>query len=113
MAYFECLHEMKLIVDLMYEGGLKYMRYSVSNTAEFGDYTSGPRVVDEHVKDSMRKILSDIREGVFANKWMDENRVNGQSNFKTMRAEHTEHQIEQVGEQLRGMMSFIKKGDTE
>ena len=69
MAYFECLHEMKLIVDLMYEGGLKYMRYSVSNTAEFGDYTSGPRVVDEHVKDSMRKILSDIREGVFANKW--------------------------------------------
>jgi len=113
MAYFECLHEMKLIVDLMYEGGLKYMRYSVSNTAEFGDYTSGPRVVDEHVKDSMRKILSDIREGVFANKWMDENRVNGQANFKAMRAEHTDHQIEQVGEQLRGMMSFIKKGDTE
>jgi len=113
MAYFECLHEMKLIVDLMYEGGLKYMRYSVSNTAEFGDYTSGPRVVDEHVKESMRKILSDIREGVFANKWMDENRVNGQSNFKEMRASHTEHQIEQVGAQLRGMMPFIKKGDTE
>ncbi len=113
MAYFECLHEMKLIVDLMYEGGLKYMRYSVSNTAEFGDYTSGPRVVDDHVKESMRKVLSDIREGVFANKWMDENRNSNQENFKQMRSSHTEHQIEQVGEQLRGMMPFIKKGDTE
>ena len=113
MAYFECLHEMKLIVDLMYEGGLKYMRYSVSNTAEFGDYTSGPRVIDDHVKASMKKILSDIREGVFANKWMDENRVDGQKNFKAMRASHTEHQIEVVGEQLRGMMPFIKKGNTE
>jgi ketol-acid reductoisomerase len=113
MAYFECLHEMKLIVDLMYEGGLKYMRYSVSNTAEFGDYTSGPRVIDDHVKQSMQKILSDIREGVFANKWMDENRVNSQSNFKAMRASHTGHQIEVVGEELRAMMPFIKKGNTE
>ncbi len=113
MAYFECLHEMKLIVDLMYEGGLKYMRYSVSNTAEFGDYTSGPRVIDDHVKASMKKILSDIREGVFANKWMDENRIDHQSNFKAMRASHTDHQIEVVGEQLRGMMPFIKKGNTE
>jgi ketol-acid reductoisomerase len=113
MAFFECLHEMKLIVDLMYEGGLKYMRYSVSNTAEFGDYTSGPRVIDDHVKDSMRKILSDIREGVFANRWMDENRLNGQENFKAMRAAATGHQIEVVGDQLRAMMPFIKKGNTE
>jgi ketol-acid reductoisomerase len=113
MAYFECLHEMKLIVDLMYEGGLKYMRYSVSNTAEFGDYTSGPRVIDDHVKESMRKVLSDVREGVFANRWMDENRINGQANFKAMRERATTHQIEQVGDGLRAMMPFIKKGNTE
>lgn len=113
MAFFECLHETKLIVDLMYEGGLKYMRYSVSNTAEFGDYTSGPRVIDDHVRESMRGILSDIREGTFANKWMDENRINGQANFKAMRARATDHQIEQVGDQLRAMMPFIKKGNTE
>ncbi|MGN6566066.1 MAG: ketol-acid reductoisomerase [Thermomicrobiales bacterium] len=107
MAYFECLHEMKLIVDLMYEGGLKYMRYSVSNTAEYGDYTSGPRVIDDHVRESMRGILSDIREGTFAHKWMEENR-NGQQNFKRMRAAASTHQIEQVGEQLRGLMSWRK-----
>src|SRR5215211_6989430 len=94
MAYFECLHEMKLIVDLMYEGGLKYMRYSVSNTAEFGDYTSGPRIIDDHVRESMRKVLADVREGVFAHKWMDENRVNHQANFKAMRAAATNQQIE-------------------
>jgi ketol-acid reductoisomerase len=113
MAFFECLHETKLIVDLMYEGGLKYMRYSVSNTAEFGDYTSGPRVIDDHVRESMRGILSDIREGTFANRWMDENRINGQANFKAMRARATDHQIEQVGDELRAMMPFIKKGNTE
>jgi ketol-acid reductoisomerase len=113
MAFFECLHEMKLIVDLMYEGGLKYMRYSVSNTAEFGDYTTGPRIIDDHVKESMRKVLADVREGVFAHKWMDENRVNGQANFKAMRERATTHQIEQVGDGLRAMMPFIKKGNTE
>jgi ketol-acid reductoisomerase len=113
MAFFECLHETKLIVDLMYEGGLKYMRYSVSNTAEFGDYTSGPRVIDDRVKESMRKILTDVREGTFAHMWMDENRVHGQANFKAMRAAATNHQIEVVGDQLRAMMPFIKKGDTE
>jgi ketol-acid reductoisomerase len=107
MAYFECLHEMKLIVDLMYEGGLKYMRYSVSNTAEFGDYTSGPRVIDDHVRESMRGILSDIREGTFAHRWMEENRQ-GQQHFKQMRAAASTHQIEQVGEQLRGLMSWRK-----
>jgi ketol-acid reductoisomerase len=107
MAYFECLHEMKLIVDLMYEGGLKYMRYSVSNTAEYGDYTSGPRVIDDHVRESMRGILSDIREGTFAHRWMEENRQ-GQQHFKQMRAAASTHQIEQVGEQLRGLMSWRK-----
>ncbi len=109
MAYFECLHEMKLIVDLMYEGGLKYMRYSVSNTAEFGDYTSGPRVIDDHVRESMRRILADIREGVWANRWIAENRDNRQQEFKRLRARANDHQIEQVGEQLRALMSW-KKG---
>ena len=91
----------------MREGGLKYMRYSVSNTAEYGDYTSGPRVIDDHVRESMRQILSDIREGTFAHRWMEENR-NGQQNFKQMRAAASTHQIEQVGEQLRGLMSWRK-----
>jgi ketol-acid reductoisomerase len=101
---------MKLIVDLMYEGGLKYMRYSVSNTAEFGDYTSGPRVVDDHVRENMRQILSDIREGVFANRWVEENRSNQQREFKRLRQQANDHQIEEVGERLRGMMSHAKRG---
>jgi ketol-acid reductoisomerase len=83
------------------------MRYSVSNTAEFGDYTSGPRVIDDHVRESMRGILSDIREGTFAHRWMEENRQ-GQQHFKQMRAAASTHQIEQVGEQLRGLMSWRK-----
>ena len=110
MAYFECLHEVKLIVDLMYEGGLNYMRYSVSNTAEFGDYVTGPRIVDDHVREAMRQTLSDIREGVFANRWIEENRTGGQREFKRMRAAATGHQIEQVGEQLRGLMSHAEVG---
>ena len=109
MAYFECLHEMKLIVDLMYEGGLKYMRYSVSNTAEFGDYTSGPRIVDDHVREAMRQTLSDIREGVFADRWIRENQQ-GQREFRALRQRANDHQVEQVGEQLRAMMPFLKRG---
>ncbi|HET8631145.1 MAG TPA: ketol-acid reductoisomerase [Thermomicrobiales bacterium] len=110
MAYFECLHEMKLIVDLMYEGGLKYMRYSVSNTAEYGDYTSGPRIIDDHVRENMRQVLADIREGVFANRWIEENR-NGRKEFDRMHREATDHQIEEVGERLRGLMTW-RKGAT-
>lgn len=111
MAYFECLHEMKLIVDLMYEGGLKYMRHSISNTAEFGDYTAGPRIIDEHVRESMRQTLSDIREGVFANRWIEENR-RGRGGFDELRQRANDHQIEQVGEELRGLMTHLKRPST-
>ena len=106
MAYFECLHETKLIVDLIYEGGLANMRYSVSNTAEYGDYVSGPRVIDDHVRDRMRTVLQDIQSGKFTREWMLENKV-GQTAFKTMRRNQAEHQIEEVGERLRNMMPWI------
>lgn len=106
MAYFECLHEVKLIVDLIYEGGIANMRYSISNTAEYGDYTRGPRVVTDETREEMRRILKDIQSGSFAREWMLENRV-GQTSFKTMRSLAAEHSIEQVGEQLRGMMPWI------
>lgn len=106
MAYFECLHETKLIVDLIYEGGLANMRYSVSNTAEYGDYVSGPRVIDDHVRDQMRAVLQDIQSGKFTRDWMLENKV-GQTSFKTMRRNQAEHQIEEVGERLRNMMPWI------
>lgn len=108
MAYFECLHETKLIVDLIYEGGLANMRYSISNTAEYGDYTSGPRVIDEYVRESMRDILKDIQSGKFTREWMLENKV-GQTSFKTMRRNQAEHQIEEVGRRLRNMMPWIAK----
>ncbi|MGE0153366.1 MAG: ketol-acid reductoisomerase [Reyranellaceae bacterium] len=108
MAYFECLHEVKLIVDLMYEGGMANMRYSISNTAEFGDYTRGPRIITPAVKEEMKRILDDIQQGRFARDWMLENAV-GQVNFKAMRARNAEHPIEQVGERLRGMMPWIKE----
>jgi len=108
MAYFECLHEVKLIVDLIYEGGLANMRYSVSNTAEYGDYTRGPRVVNEQVRAEMKRILDDIQSGRFARDWMLENAVN-QANFKAMRRRSAEHPIEQVGEKLRAMMPWIAK----
>jgi ketol-acid reductoisomerase len=108
MAYFECLHEVKLIVDLIYEGGLANMRYSISNTAEFGDYTRGPRVVTDGVKAEMKKILADIQSGRFAKEWVLENTA-GQPSFKAMRKRHAEHPIEQVGEKLRGMMPWIAK----
>jgi ketol-acid reductoisomerase len=106
LAYFECLHETKLIVDLIYQGGLSYMRYSISDTAEYGDYVSGPRVVDDHVRATMRQILTEIQDGSFAKRWVDECESGG-SNFRRMRAEARNHQIEQVGHELRSMMSWL------
>jgi ketol-acid reductoisomerase len=106
MAYFECLHEVKLIVDLIYEGGIANMRYSVSNTAEYGDYTRGPRVINDDTKAEMRRILSEIQSGAFARDWMLENKV-GQASFKAMRANRAKHPIEEVGERLRGMMPWL------
>ena len=106
MAYFECLHEVKLIVDLIYEGGIANMRYSISNTAEYGDYTSGPRLIDASVKARMKEILDDIQSGQFAKEWVLENRA-GQPSFKAMRRREAEHPIEEVGENLRGMMPWI------
>src|SRR5271166_2918626 len=106
MAYFECCHEVKLIVDLIYEGGIANMRYSVSNTAEYGDYSRGPRVIDEHVRAEMKKILADIQSGRFAREWVLENAA-GQPSFKALRRSAAEHDIERVGEKLRGMMPWI------
>ncbi|HTI85842.1 MAG TPA: ketol-acid reductoisomerase [Alphaproteobacteria bacterium] len=108
MAYFECLHEVKLIVDLIYEGGIANMRYSISNTAEYGDYTRGPRIVDAQTKAEMKKILSEIQTGKFARDWVLENQA-GQPSFKAMRRASAEHPIEQVGEKLRAMMPWIAK----
>jgi ketol-acid reductoisomerase len=108
MAYFECLHEVKLIVDLIYEGGLANMRYSVSNTAEYGDYVTGPRIVTSETKAEMKRVLTDIQTGRFARDWMLENKA-GQPSFKATRGLHAEHQIEQVGGKLRAMMPWIGK----
>jgi ketol-acid reductoisomerase len=107
LAYFEVLHELKLIVDLMYRGGLGFMRYSVSDTAEFGDYVSGPRVIDDHVRQTMRQVLTEIQDGSFAERWLDEN-SNGRSQFLAMRRNDAEHQIEQVGRELRSMMTWLE-----
>ena len=107
VAYFECLHELKLIVDLMYRGGLSYMRYSVSDTAEYGDYVSGPRVVDGRVKDTMKKVLAEIQSGAFARQWIEENQT-GRPWFAKERARETQHPIEKTGEQLRAMMPFLE-----
>ena len=106
MAYFECLHEVKLIVDLMYEGGMANMRYSISNTAEYGDYTRGPRIITPAVKDEMKRILDDIQSGRFAREWVLENAA-GQASFKAMRKRAGEHSIEEVGARLRAMMPWI------
>ena len=106
MAYFECLHEVKLIVDLIYEGGLANMRYSISNTAEYGDYTRGPRIVDERVRAEMKRVLEEIQSGSFAREWVTEN-VAGQPSFKAMRRRAAKHPIEEVGAKLRGMMPWI------
>ena len=106
MAYFECMHELKLIVDLFYQGGLNYMRYSVSNTAEFGDYTRGPRIVTEETKAEMKRILGEIQSGQFAKEWILENKAN-QAGFKAVRRRERNHLLEQVGRELRSMMSWI------
>lgn len=106
-AYFECLHETKLIVDLIYEGGLNYMRYSISDTAEWGDYVSGPRVINEQSKEAMKGILSDIQSGKFTDEWIKENE-NGLPRMKKFREEESTHPIEKVGKELRAMMPFIK-----
>ena len=106
VAYFECMHELKLIVDLMYQGGLNYMRYSVSDTAEYGDYVAGPRIVDERTRKVMRELLSEIRDGSFARGWIAENDA-GLPRFKKTRAAETNQQIEDVGRSLRRMMPFV------
>src|ERR671929_43587 len=108
MAYFECLHEVKLIVDLIYEGGIANMNYSISNTAEFGEYVTGPRIVTAETKAEMKRILNDIQSGKFTRDWMLENKVN-QTSFKATRAKLAEHSIEQVGAKLREMMPWIKQ----
>jgi ketol-acid reductoisomerase len=109
MAYFECLHEVKLIVDLIYEGGIANMRYSISNTAEYGDYSRGSRLINDSVKAEMKEILDEIQSGKFAREWVLENAA-GQASFKAMRRRSAEHDIEQVGERLRGMMPWITSG---
>src|SRR6478736_4552772 len=108
MAYFECLHEVKLIVDLIYEGGIANMNYSISNTAEYGEYRSGPRIVTDETKAEMKRVLADIQSGRFARDWMLENKVN-QASFKAMRKKMSEHPIEEIGAKLRAMMPWIKE----
>ena len=108
IAYFECLHELKLIVDLIYEGGLSYMRYSVSDTAEYGDYTRGPRVINEQTRAEMKKILAEVQSGEFARQWIGENRA-GRQKFLAMRKSGHDLKIERVGAELREMMTFLKK----
>jgi ketol-acid reductoisomerase len=112
VAYFECLHELKLIVDLMYEGGIAKQRWSVSDTAEYGDYVSGPRVIDPHVKDNMRAVLADIQSGAFAARFIADQDA-GAPEFKALRAQGEQHSIEAVGRELRGMMSWVKSGDDD
>jgi ketol-acid reductoisomerase len=112
VAYFECLHELKLIVDLMYEGGIARMRYSVSDTAEYGDVTRGPRIIDERVKDEMRRILGEIQNGEFAREWIAEDDA-GRPNFTKLREQGAQHPIEETGRKLRGMMSWVDRPITE
>jgi len=108
MAYFECLHEVKLIVDLIYEGGIANMNYSISNTAEYGEYITGKKIIDAKTKERMKEVLKDIQSGKFAKQWMDENK-NGQKNFLKMRKELADHPIEKVGKKLRNLMPWIGK----
>ncbi|HYN74756.1 MAG TPA: ketol-acid reductoisomerase [Candidatus Limnocylindria bacterium] len=110
VAYFECLHELKLIVDLMYEGGIAKQRWSVSDTAEYGDYVSGPRVIDAHVKENMKAVLADVRSGAFAKRFIDDQDA-GAPEFKALRAQGEAHPIEQTGRELRKLMSWVKTGD--
>lgn len=110
VAYFECLHELKLIVDLMYEGGIAKQRWSISDTAEFGDYVSGPRVIDQHVKDNMKAVLADVQSGAFAKRFIDDQDA-GAPEFKKLRAEGEQHPIEETGRELRKLMSWVKSDD--
>ena len=110
IAYFECFHEMKLIVDLMYEGGMAKMRKSISDTAEYGDYMTGPRIITEETKAEMKKVLAEIQDGTFARRWLTENNAAGRANFLAERRLHAEHPIEEVGKELRGMMPWLKDG---
>jgi len=112
VAYFECLHELKLIVDLMYEGGIAKQRWSVSDTAEYGDYVSGPRVIDPHVKDNMRAVLADIQNGSFAKRFIDDQDA-GAPEFKELRAKGEQHPIEKTGRELRKLMSWVKSHDSD
>jgi ketol-acid reductoisomerase len=108
IAYFECLHELKLIVDLIQEGGLSYMRFSVSDTAEYGDYTRGPRIITPAVREEMKRMLAEVQSGQFAREWIQENRT-GQKNFLAMREAARDQLLERVGRELRAMMPFLKK----
>ncbi|KKM20897.1 hypothetical protein LCGC14_1640890 [marine sediment metagenome] len=108
IAYFECLHELKLLVDFIHEGGMAYMRYTISDTAEYGDYTRGPKVIDDHVKQSMKQILGNIQSGAFAREWILENQA-GRPSFMALRRQNAEHPIEQVGKELRAMMPWLQK----
>jgi ketol-acid reductoisomerase len=108
LAYFECLHELKLLVDFIHSGGMASMRYTISDTAEYGDYTRGPRIIDQHVRENMRQVLREIQDGSFAREWILENQA-GRPSFLALRRMEAEHPIEQVGEELRGMMSWLKK----
>jgi ketol-acid reductoisomerase len=112
IAYFECLHELKLIVDLMYEGGIAKQRWSVSDTAEYGDYVSGPRVIDASVKERMQGVLADIKDGTFAARFIADQDA-GAPEFRRLRAEGEQHPIEATGRELRGLMSWIKETDTD
>ncbi len=112
MAYFECLHELKLIVDLMYRGGMQFMRYSISDTAEYGDYTRGPRLVTEETRAEMRRILEEVRDGSFAREWLGENRA-GRPHFERLRQADRDHAIEQVGKLLRAMMPWSQEGQQD
>ena len=112
VAYFECLHELKLIVDLMYEGGIAKQRWSVSDTAEYGDYTSGPRIIDERVKQNMKAVLTDIQSGQWAARFIADQDA-GAPDFKAKRAAGEQHPIENVGRELRGMMAWIDSGDDD
>jgi ketol-acid reductoisomerase len=112
MAYFECMHELKLIVDLFYQGGLNYMRYSVSNTAEYGDYTRGPRIITEQTKQEMKRILKEVQDGTFAKEWINEAKSGGR-NFKALREKDKNHPVEVVGRKLRKLMSWIKAKEVD
>ncbi len=109
IAYFECVHELKLIVDLINQGGFSYMRYSISDTAEYGDYMTGKRIINEESRKEMKKVLKEIQDGIFASNWIAENKASNRANFLAMRRNESEHQVEIVGTELRKMMSWLKK----